>query len=37
MITLLSRVDENWYEGTVNGRTGYFPQSYVNIIVPIPN
>ncbi|XP_037929700.1 endophilin-A [Teleopsis dalmanni] len=37
IITLLNRVDENWYEGSVNGRTGYFPQSYVQIMVPLPN
>lgn len=37
IITLLNRVDENWYEGSINGRTGYFPQSYVNVVVPLPN
>lgn len=37
IITLLNKVDENWYEGSVNGRTGYFPQSYVNIVMPLPN
>lgn len=37
IITLLSRVDDNWFEGSVNGRTGYFPQSYVQVVVPLPN
>ncbi|XP_061391020.1 endophilin-A [Musca vetustissima] len=37
IITLLSRVDENWFEGSINGRTGYFPQSYVQVVVPLPN
>jgi len=37
IITLLNRVDDNWYEGAVNGRTGYFPQSYVQVQVPLPN
>uniref|UniRef100_A0A0K8TM14 Endophilin-A n=1 Tax=Tabanus bromius TaxID=304241 RepID=A0A0K8TM14_TABBR len=36
-IQLLNRVDENWFEGSINGRTGYFPQSYVQILVPLPN
>lgn len=36
VITLIQRVDENWFEGSVNGRTGYFPQSYVQVTVPIP-
>ncbi|CAD7088207.1 unnamed protein product [Hermetia illucens] len=35
-IQLLNKVDENWYEGSINGRTGYFPQSYVQIVVPLP-
>lgn len=37
VITLLNKVDENWYEGSLNGRTGYFPQSYVQVLVPLPN
>ncbi|XP_075147116.1 SH3 domain containing GRB2 like, endophilin-A [Haematobia irritans] len=37
IITLLSRVDDNWFEGSLNGRTGYFPQSYVQVVVPLPN
>ncbi|XP_031640087.1 endophilin-A isoform X2 [Contarinia nasturtii] len=36
IIQLLNRVDENWYEGSVNGRTGYFPQTYVQVITPLP-
>ncbi|XP_049837144.1 endophilin-A isoform X9 [Schistocerca gregaria] len=35
-ITLTNKIDENWYEGTVNGRTGYFPVTYVQVIVPLP-
>lgn len=37
IIMLMSKVDENWYEGSLNGRTGYFPQSYVQVVVPLPN
>jgi len=35
-ITLINRIDENWYEGSVHGRTGYFPVSYVQVVVPLP-
>ncbi|XP_073960331.1 SH3 domain containing GRB2 like, endophilin-A isoform X2 [Choristoneura fumiferana] len=37
VITLINKVDDNWFEGSVNGRTGYFPISYVQITVPLPN
>lgn len=35
-ITLINKVDENWYEGSVHGRTGYFPVSYVQVVMPLP-
>ncbi|CAG5130025.1 unnamed protein product, partial [Candidula unifasciata] len=31
-VTLLRRVDENWYEGRVGGRQGIFPVAYVEVI-----
>nr|CAB3266045.1 endophilin-A2 [Phallusia mammillata] len=37
VITLVSRIDENWYEGmNTNGETGYFPVSYVEVILELP-
>ncbi|MPC30553.1 Endophilin-A2 [Portunus trituberculatus] len=35
-ITLTQRIDENWFEGSLNGKTGLFPVSYVNVTVPLP-
>ena len=35
-ITLLARVDDNWFEGSVHGRTGLFPVNYVRVIVDLP-
>ncbi|XP_066152930.1 endophilin-A isoform X5 [Euwallacea fornicatus] len=36
VITLLNKIDENWYEGSIGGRTGYFPVNYVKVDVPLP-
>ena len=31
IITLLKRVDENWYEGLCNDRQGFLPANYVEV------
>ncbi|MBN3276336.1 SH3G3 protein, partial [Polyodon spathula] len=36
IITLTNRIDENWYEGMIHGESGFFPVSYVEVIVPLP-
>eukprot|EP00092_Neocalanus_flemingeri_P085154 GFUD01107109.1.p1 GENE.GFUD01107109.1~~GFUD01107109.1.p1 ORF type:complete len:206 (-),score=66.79 GFUD01107109.1:317-910(-) len=36
MITLKQKVDDNWFEGTFQGKTGFFPINYVTVVVPLP-
>ncbi|ETE71513.1 Endophilin-A3, partial [Ophiophagus hannah] len=36
IITLTNQIDENWYEGMLKGESGFFPISYVEVIVALP-
>ncbi|XP_069818667.1 endophilin-A2 isoform X1 [Dendropsophus ebraccatus] len=36
IITLTNQIDENWYEGMINGMSGFFPLNYVEVLVPLP-
>lgn len=36
IITLVQRIDENWFQGSFNGKTGMFPVTYVQVLVPLP-
>uniref|UniRef100_A0A1I7UEH9 SH3 domain-containing GRB2-like protein n=1 Tax=Caenorhabditis tropicalis TaxID=1561998 RepID=A0A1I7UEH9_9PELO len=35
LIELVSQIDDNWYEGRYNGKTGLFPVTYVQVLVPL--
>ncbi|XP_077173371.1 endophilin-A3 isoform X2 [Paroedura picta] len=36
VITLTNQIDDNWYEGMLDGQSGFFPINYVEVIVPLP-
>ena len=36
IIILTNQIDENWYEGMIHGKSGFFPISYVEVLVPLP-
>ncbi|NXR14994.1 SH3G1 protein, partial [Semnornis frantzii] len=36
IITLTNQIDENWYEGMIDGHSGFFPLNYVEVLVPLP-
>uniref|UniRef100_H2MXT5 SH3-domain GRB2-like 3a n=1 Tax=Oryzias latipes TaxID=8090 RepID=H2MXT5_ORYLA len=35
-IILANQLDQNWYEGMINGDAGFFPVNYVEVIIPLP-
>lgn len=35
IISLLRDIDDDWYEGVLNGQRGCFPKTYVEVIVPL--
>lgn len=36
IIQLIRQVDENWYEGRLKDKEGFFPVNYVEVIEPLP-
>ena len=36
VICLLQKLNEEWFEGELNGRVGNFPASFVEVVLPLP-
>lgn len=36
IIILKKRIDQNWYQGELNGKGGFLPASYIQVMVPLP-
>nr|VZI27153.1 unnamed protein product [Spirometra erinaceieuropaei] len=36
IIKIIKKIDDDWYFGELNGRTGHFPANFVEVIVPLP-
>lgn len=36
IIQLINQVDENWFEGKINDKIGFFPVNYVQVIEALP-
>ena len=36
-VTLLRKVDDQWFCGHVGGKEGIFPSSFIDVLVPIPS
>ncbi|CAL1528326.1 unnamed protein product [Lymnaea stagnalis] len=37
IVILRRQIDENWYQGELAGRIGFFPANFVQVLVPIPH
>jgi len=35
IIMLKSQIDENWFDGEIHGKSGFFPINYVKVLVPL--
>jgi E3 ubiquitin-protein ligase SH3RF len=37
IIILRKRIDQNWFHGELNGKSGFLPASYVQVLVAPPS
>lgn len=36
IVVLMQKIDDNWLQGSLSGKIGMFPTSYVQVLVPLP-